>query len=119
MQQQTMPKSGILKSLLEEIVDDAKATENVRKDESIIDDAKATENEAIVAEENAQKGYEHVVKDSDAKFAMPDPTDHRNLVRARRARSTASRSSPPIKEIIDDAKATENEAIVSEGLEGP
>ena len=31
-----------------------------------IDDAKAMENEAIVAEEDAQKGYESFVKDSNA-----------------------------------------------------
>jgi len=34
--------------------------------QSIIDDAKAMENEAIVAEEDAQKGYENFVKDSNA-----------------------------------------------------
>merc|ERR1719389_836598 len=32
--------------------------------QTIIDDAKAMENEAIVAEEDAQKGYENFVKDS-------------------------------------------------------
>ena len=31
-----------------------------------IDDAKAMENEAIVAEQDAQKGYENFVKDSNA-----------------------------------------------------
>ena len=76
------------------------ATENDGKDESIFDEAteneateneasrssppiKATEKEAIVSEEHAQKGYEH-----------------RNLVCARRARSTASRSSPLIKDCL-------------------
>merc|ERR1719453_2353422 len=34
--------------------------------QTIIDDAKAMENEAIVAEEDAQKGYENFVKDSNA-----------------------------------------------------
>jgi len=34
--------------------------------QTIIDDAKAMENEAIVAEEDAQKGYEDFVKDSNA-----------------------------------------------------
>jgi len=34
--------------------------------QTIIDDAKAMENEAIVAEEDAQKGYENFVKDSNS-----------------------------------------------------